>query len=669
MKNALKWLLIIGSIFVVLIIAAVIIIPKFIDVQKYKPVIEQKVAQATGRSFTFGDEIDISVFPWVGVKLTDLHLGSGDGYKETDMVSVKNFEVRLKVMPLLSKKIEVKTFVLDSPEIYLEKLKNGSANWQGIGTKQKRSSQKQKKESSTGTALPIEALLIGNFSITNGKITYVDHTSGLKKEISDLNLDLNNISLENPIGIEFSAKIDGKPLSLNGTAGPIGKEPGKGIISLDFVLKALDELEVKLKGTLIDPLISPNIDLQFNVLPFSPRKLCAAIGFDFPVQTKDSTALDKISLQAQIKGNPESISLSRGEFGVDDSKLNFSALAKDFLKPDVKFDLQLDNIDLDRYLPESPADKKASRTGDAASGKAKASDSSKKKTDYRALRKLLLDGKIKVGKLKASGATVEDVDIHILAKNGIITIDPMNLNLYQGSVASKLVVNVQKSDPRIKVSIDAKGIQAGHLMKDALKKELIEGTLNTDIQLSMTGEKPDMIRQTLTGQGELLFTDGALIGIDLANMVRNIKSRIGIGEKLTEKPRTDFAELKIPFTAKNGLVNTSGSSLMSPLVRVIVTGNANLVKEMLDLRVEPKFVATLKGQGDTKQRSGLMVPVLITGTFASPKIRPDLKGMIGGDITKSIEGLKEGLIPKEGSKVDIESAREDVKTQLKSLFN
>ena len=84
MKNLLKWLLIIGGIFLVLIIAAVIIIPQFVDVQKYKPVIEQKVAEATGRSFTLGDEIDISVFPWVGVKLTDLHFGNGKGYKQKD---------------------------------------------------------------------------------------------------------------------------------------------------------------------------------------------------------------------------------------------------------------------------------------------------------------------------------------------------------------------------------------------------------------------------------------------------------------------------------------------------------------------------------------------------------------------------------------------------------
>jgi AsmA protein len=75
---------------------------------------------------------------------------------------------------------------------------------------------------------------------------------------------------------------------------------------------------------------------------------------------------------------------------------------------------------------------------------------------------------------------------------------------------------------------------------------------------------------------------------------------------------------------------------MSPLVRVLAAGDADLVDETLDFRVEPKFVGTLKGQGDTVQRSGLMVPVLVTGTFSSPKFRPDLKGMLK-------RGLEEGL--------------------------
>ena len=676
MKSILKWLFIIGGIFLVLIIAAVIIIPQFVDVKKYKPIIEQKVAEATGRSFTLGDDIDVSVFPWVGVKLTDLHLGNPAGYHEKSMVSVKNFEVRLKVMPLLSKRVEVKTFVLDGPVIYLEKLKNGKANWQGIGAKQEKKAVAEKKieKPSSEKGLPIAALQVDKFSITNGQMIYVDQATNVKKQISDLNLNLENISLENPVGISFAAMIDGKPVSLKGTAGPIGKEPGKGTMAIDVVVKALEELEITLKGNIIDPLASQAFDLELTIASFSPRKLLAALDQKFPVQTKDPKALDALSLKTRLKGNPASVSLSQGQLKLDDTKIIFSASAKEFLKPNLKFDFQLDEIDLDPYLPEPPAKEETSgAVGTTSSKKAESVEPAKKKTDYEPLRKLVLDGKVKVGKLKAHGAIVENIDVHILADKGIVTIDPLGLNLYQGSVASKLVLNVQKNDPQTKVTIDAKGIQAGPLMKDTLQKELIEGTLNTNIGLSMTGETPDMIKQTLTGQGEILFTDGAIIGIDLAGMVRNVTAKLGVGEQVKEKPRTDFAELKIPFTSKNGLINTDGTSLMSPLMRVIAKGDVNLVKELLDLRVEPKVVATLKGQGDEKQRSGLMVPVLITGAFASPKIRPDLtgidvKGMINGKGLPSTEGLKKVLDTKADPKEKIESVKEDLTKQIKGLL-
>ena len=265
MKRLFKWLLIIGGAFLVLIIAAVIIIPQFVDINKYKPVIEQKVAEATGRSFTLGDEMDLSVFPWVGVKLTDLHLGNPDGYKQKDMVSVQNFEVRLKVMPLLSKKIEIKTFVLDGPVIYLEKLKSGKANWEGLGKTRSKKTDKKIKEPSSTKGLPIEGLEVGKFSITNGQMIYVDQGANVKKQISDLNLTLDNISLENPVGISFAAMIDGKPVSLEGTAGPIGKEPGKGIVAIDFVLKVL---EVLLLLQTSHQNFCESLDLNLLVLPY-----------------------------------------------------------------------------------------------------------------------------------------------------------------------------------------------------------------------------------------------------------------------------------------------------------------------------------------------------------------------------------------------------------------
>jgi AsmA protein len=660
MKGIMKWIGIIGGVFLVLIIAAALIIPRVMDIKKYKPVIQEKIASATGRTFSFGDDMDVSVFPWVGVRLTDLHLGNPDGYQEKDMVAVKGFEVRLKVLPLLSRQIEVKTFVLDSPEIYLEKRKDGRANWEGMGKGEEKKEDPGKK---TGPSpLGLEALNIESFSVINGRVTYMDAGAGLKKEVSDLNLKLSDISFEKPVGISFSVKLDGKPVLLEGSVGPVGKYPGKGTVPLDLVLKAVDQLEVTVKGSLTDPVATRGFDLDIQVAPFSPKKLAQALNQAIPLKSKDPGVLEKMSLIVKAKGNPAGVSLSSGELVLDDSKLAFSADAKEFSLPNVKFDLQLNHIDLDRYLPEAKEGPPSSTAPASATP-----DSKAKKTDYGPLRKLILDGKMTIAELKARGATVENMVVHILAKNGVITVDPLTLDLYQGSIVSKLEVNVQKDAPATQMNLDAKGIQAGPLIKDTVKKEWIEGTLKAGFGLSMSGDTPETVKKTLTGQGEFVFTDGAVIGIDLADTVRSLQSKLGAGEAVTEKPKTDFAEFKIPFTAKDGLIRIDGTRLSSPLMRVTVGGTAHLATEALDLKIDPKLVATLKGQGDTQARSGLTVPVLITGSFSSPKVRPDIKGMIGSGVNLDPETLKKQVLGG-GNDAGQKTPQPDVKQQIKDLL-
>ena len=133
MKKAIKWgAIIIGALFV-LIIAALLIVPRFIDVQKYKPIVEKKVAEATGRPFVLDGNLSLSLFPWAGLAFSDLHLGNPPGFKEKDFVTVKSFEVRVKLLPLISKDIQVKRFILVGPYIVLERNKEGRANWEGIG--------------------------------------------------------------------------------------------------------------------------------------------------------------------------------------------------------------------------------------------------------------------------------------------------------------------------------------------------------------------------------------------------------------------------------------------------------------------------------------------------------------------------------------------------------
>jgi AsmA protein len=680
MKGFLKWMLMGGGLFLVLIVGAIFLIPKFVVVQKYKPMIEELVTEQTGRCFCIGVDICRCVFNGGGVSLSDLHLGNSKGFKNADMVAVKRFEVRLKVMPLFSRRIEISTFVVDTPRFFLEKTKDGKANWENIGpveqsekkavAPEKKDSGKKDPAEQNKTAgpsdgkLPIESLIVGNFSILNGFVSYVDKAAGVKKEVADLNLTLTDISLDKPIGVKLSAKLDGKPVSLEGSAGPVGKEPGKEDIYLDMTLKALEQLSIHIKGKIVDPMTAQKIAMDLDIASFSPRKLLSGMGQPFPVTTADPKVLDKVALKVRIEGGATAVTLSNGVLTLDDSKLTFLAEAKAFDKPDLKFDLNLDSIDLDRYLPPKE-EKTGKQTSDQKSAAKKAGQ--KEKTDYGPLRKLLLDGKIKVGSLKVANVRIQDFVTHVTAKKGVINMDPVGLNLYQGSVASTIRLDVRKDDPKTKLTLDAKGVQAGPLLKDAIEKEIIEGTLVTSMTLNVTGETPDMVKKSLKGKGEVKFVDGAIVGIDIANTVRNATAGLGLGETPAEKPRTDFAELKIPFSADKGIVNIPGASLISPLIRLLVTGDANLPTEGLDFRVEPKVVATLKGQGDTQDRSGLMVPLLVTGSFDSPKIRPDLQGMISGGVPDA-ETINQLIKPKASSSTSTESVEDTAKGLLKGFF-
>ncbi|MCP4116567.1 MAG: AsmA family protein [Desulfobacteraceae bacterium] len=630
MNKLLKWIFIACASVAVLMVLAILLLPRFVEINKYRPLIEERVTKATGRPFVLGGELDLSLFPWVGVALSDLSLGNPEGFTGKAFVTVERFEVRVKLLPLLSKSVQVKKFVVESPRVFLEKKKNGQANWimaqpgsppTPPQTTEKRPAPKEEPAS----ALPVKALSVDQFAITNGLVRYRDHGQDLEKELSGITLTLADLSLENPIRLKFSALADGHPVALDGKVGPIGKEPGKGTIPLDITLTALEEITMTVKGAVADPVRTTNFDLTLALSPFSPKNLMASLGMPFPVATADPKVLERLSLTMILKGDPGKIDVSGGVLGLDDSTLNFSARAREFSKPDLAFDVDLDRINLDRYLP--PASPKEDKpTSPTTPPPAKPAPGAK--TDYTPLRKLVLDGSVKIGTLVANRAKLEKIQMKIRGKNGRFDINPLGLNLYQGSIASRAGLDVRTDTPKVTLNLQAKGIASGPLLTDVLEKEIIHGTLESNLKISFKGETPDTVKKNLNGKGYLKFMDGAIVGIDIPGMVRNVKASFGVGETPTAKPRTDFAELHVPFTITNGLVNTPGTTLASPLLRVTAKGKTDLVKETLDMRVEPKFVATLKGQGDTEERAGIMVPVLISGTFARPRFSPDLKSMV-----------------------------------------
>ena len=667
MNRTIKRILIFGSLLMVVVIAALILIPRFIDVKRYKPRIEAEVAKATGRTFTLGDDLRLSLFPWARVSFSDLRLGSLTGFEEKNFVTVKSFDVRIKLFPLLFKDIQVKRFILNGARVVLETRKDGRVNWELKGKSQPGADQKKKvvaKEPDTPPeGFALKGLAVGEFAVTDGSVLWLDHRKKTRKEISDISLVLQDVSTDRPVQLTFSASLDNQPFSIRGRVGPLGKTLGKGTIPLDLKAGILDEMAVDLKGSVVDPAVRPELDIGVQVSPFSPRKLLKAMGHAFPVATSDPKALNLVSLKADIKGDAKRISVSKGFVELDGSKLNIAMEAGNFSRPSVTFKCDLDQIDLDRYLPPRSPEKKV--TNQQKTGAAQV----KKKTDYTFLRNLTLNGTANIGNLKIKNAKIENAHLEVKGKNGVFDLEPMRLALYQGDLTGHGRVSVEKDVPRTDVQLTLKGVQSGPLLSDVLKKDFLEGTLNATIDLAMSGNDGEQIKRTLSGQGDLLFENGAIKGVDLAGMVHNVKSAFGLTEKAVETSRTDFSKLHAPFTVRQGRVNTTNTTLISPLIRLAAAGTADLVSDGLDFRVEPKFVGTLKGQGDTQERSGIIVPVVVTGTFSSPKFRPDLEKILQQKIEKSLPDLQKQLLPGAGKTGEPQDIGEQIKGLLKGFGN
>ncbi len=681
MKRLIKWCLIVCFSIIILIIAALLVVPHFINIQHYKPVIEKKVAEATGRSFTIGEDLSLSLFPVAGISFSDLHLGNPRGFKQKDFVVIESFEARVDIMKLILsffKDIRITRFIVKGPQIILIQ-KKGLSNWEGIGKSRKDAPSEPDPESNekkTEFNIPVDSFNVDEFSISGGSIIFIDQTMAKKREISDLTLRIDDLSLDHPIRINFSAKLDGHPVSLKGSMGPLDEDLLKGKIPFDISVMAANRLDIKINGSVADPVAAPEAEIKLRVAPFSPRKLCKQLGLDFPVDTYDPEVLNLAALTVNLKGDEHSISVSNGLLEIDDSKLKFSADAKEFSKPDLNFNLDLDQIDLDRYMPpeqeKTAVEKKVGqkKVGQKEAGpqekQIKAAAATDSKPDYTPLRKLILKGRVKIGKIKIGNAKIKDFDLLISGKNGIFKINPLTLNLYQGDVTTVGLIDVKNDIIKSSLTLDVKNLDTGGLLADTSGKDFLEGTLNTTLNMKIMGDTPGEIKKSLNGSGELELTNVAIKGIDLTAMVKNTKSAFTKIMDGKEESTTKFGKIFSSFTIIDGIVNISDTGFISHDIRLTASGRADLVKEVLDLRLEPFLVE--KKNDDKKDRKGseYLIPVLVTGNFSSPKFRPDIKKIINKELEERIFESPE--FKKIFKDEELKPLEETAKEILKGLF-
>jgi len=729
---------------IILIIIGLIALPFVVDPNDYKQEISDQVEKATGRTLTLNGDIELSVFPWIALELGPLSLSNAKGFKAETFAKVDATQVRIKLMPLLSKQLEMDTIVLDGLVLNLEKNKTGKTNWDDLSnssdaTKESATSETSQSDS---TAPALGAISIAGVQLTNANILWSDASKAENFQLKDLNLTTDPLIPGKPTAVEMSfSLLSTKPQAridvsldtnvmvdlknqryaltgLNFTTHAAGKELPfsqadidlSGDINADMVkqLIAIDDLTLTAKASkgeqsidaklsanitsnlanqqsslkgfdltaeVIDPALpggkvdlkvtadiaadmqkqtaaisnllvtvhdliingnvnaskllsdNPNFSGQIDVQAFNLRQLANRLAIELPAMADGST-LELVQLATEFSGSSKHFNAKQLDLTLDQSQLTGQFAVNDFKNPAFNFKISLDEIDADRYLPPATKEQKQAASAESTAATSASAD---EPLPLDALRQVNAKGTLDIGKLKISGTHSEKIHLEINAAKGLIKLSPMSANLYQGQYKGNVALDARGKTLKLSIDENLKGVQAGPLLKDLSGDDKISGVANAQAKLTGNGATVTQIKQTLTGNGQFSFTDGALKGVNVAESIRKAKAALK-GEKLapSDAPlQTDFSSLTGSFTVKNGIINNQDLITKAPLLRINGAGTVDLPKENIDYTLKVSIVGTSKGQGSLNldDLKGLTIPVKITGTFANPKPTVDLASL------------------------------------------
>ena len=327
---------------------------------------------------------------------------------------------------------------------------------------------------------------------------------------------------------------------------------------------------------------------------------------------------------------------------LDDSNIQAKLGLSHFADPRYTFDISIDQLDVDRYLPPKAKNAKAEPESPI---------------DLTPLKSLHATGSLKIGTLKVANIKSSNVRLDIKSAGGRLNVNPLSANLYEGSMRGSLSATAS-ANPQVSLQQQLTGVNVGPLLKDVADKDLLEGRGNVALDVTTQGATVSAMKKKLNGKANVNLRDGAIKGINIASSLRNAQASLGLkGGSTTQSAsgteKTDFSELSASFVIRNGVAHNDDLAAKSPLIRLGGNGDINIGADSMDYLAKATVVGSLKGQGgkEESQLKGVTVPVRISGSFDALKYRLDMGALATETAKAKLEEKKEEFKEKATNKL------------------
>jgi len=647
-----------------LMVSALIAVALFFDPNDYKNNLAEVFKEKTGRTIELQGNLELTLVPELSISTGKLQVSNAQGFADQPFALIENSRVTLAWLPLLSKKIVIKRIHINNLIINLATSKDGLNNWQDLATTQASevtvTVRPGKTQESAGSAFKLKAIEAIDFD--NATVNWEDQQADKKLTVKDLNLHTSAFAFNEPLAFELSFNSDyrrpltesvrltaaltvddklqrwvfhqcylqvslkdlaRKTLSASVQTNVAFDQSKQAITVSDFMFQSSDlKLSAEINGSVAGDRISVNGPV--SVAPFNFAKVVQEWGLDLP-QMKARNALNKLATHFDFEMNNQGLALQNFYFTLDESQMTGQIQIVDLASPSADFQLQVDQIDMDRYLP--PISQKQKPLASPASALAVAAA----KLPAEWLKKIAVKGVLEIQTIKISDLNLQGVLLKLDAKNSSVTTEQSIKQFYQGSYAGHLDVNMAGGEPVIVLDETLKQVQLETLLTDYYGQAApVSARVDASAQLRGQGKALSRIKSTLSGEVSLKGGNAAIKGVNLQKIIDDVKhlGKDSALPKAEKNVQTLFSELSGTAVIRQGLVQNDDFTAKSPELRLNGKGTADLSTERLNYQVSARLIKSEATATQAEQLHATPIVIHIGGTFGEPVYTLDVAQLL-----------------------------------------
>ena len=618
-----KWVLGIVSASIVLSGVAVYVILSSYNYNSLKPEIIRAVKDDTGRELTLGGDISLKIGFTPALVVKSVSFQNASWGSQPELAKIKRFEIKVRLLPLLSRRIEVKRLILIEPEILFETDTSGKSNL-AFETTKKQDLAKGKEETKAGGNWKLSALTFNELRIEKGRITYIDH--GLKKTYVATvgTLMATAASSESPIKLKLKGAYNDNSFEVGGTLCTLTAfvNPDKAW-PVNLAVKT-ENAVLTLDGTVKDPLARRGMKLNFALTGkdlASFKKLSAESyhlrgPFDISGRIAD-TARNVYSIS--------NLKIIQGENDLSGSvELN---LAEN--RPKMTAGLSARKLDLRPYFQAGPDTEEATKHSSKGAGK-EDKIFSDRPLPLESFRQADADINVQAAQVLLPNLPLNSFDMGIALKDGALTVKPLRAVIGKGSMDGHLSLQSRGKVASLIIVLKIKKFDIGYLTKELKSTEGLEGNLDADIDLSARGSSIAELMGGLNGKTVLAVGKGRIDKKYIDRLGGNFSSNLfHLLNPFPQEAQPASAPINCfvsGFNIKDGVAGTTALALNTDDMVVVGEGEINLKTERFNLSLKPVPKGGFGTHATGKLNVGLdelTRPFKLGGTLAHPSLAVD----------------------------------------------